>query len=249
VLLELLPFQEFRAPLHCVAAAVGDVDGRRVYLFDYERWNTDHRLSLKVVTAKGSLLATVHPGVSARASIEVDWKSSGPGRVLDAFVWLPPFTVLKAFGRDDDKRIGELEFDRGYLVRAESAEAARAASSPALGQYLVPVKFRGVIEMRPGWVLIGPPKSDVPSEATFRQRLDLAASVARLAPPPATPIATESEGRRHQRPDAERQKRNVRPTNTRARPSACSGVSVRRANNRRTFVRRTLERDQALVRA
>lgn len=129
------PFLELASPNHYVAGAFGDIEGTPIEAFEYtygftdSDGNTSHYDQLVV--------AVQHLAIRGTASFRDDpteWSSAAA--FLDAFLWLPPFTLLKAIqlyneAKNPDRGVGDADFDRLYVVHAASATAAPSSSAPA----------------------------------------------------------------------------------------------------------------------
>lgn len=152
-----LPFVALPTPSRCMVRACGEVDERRLEIFEVDySWRdsdgNDH--------SADALIGVIEvPWSSGRVAIAMDERAwSGVAAALDALFWIPPFTFLKLVQLANetarpDRTLGHAEVDRRYRVHAESEAAARAAFPERLGAHLLATNFRGSIEIRPGVVL------------------------------------------------------------------------------------------------
>ncbi len=125
----------------------------------------------------GTLAIVQHPAVTERVDSLADWTATTGGAIVNALLWVPPFTVVEAFqyaarSQNPDHEVGHEAFDRRFLVHAESAESAQRAVHPSLGELLVASDFKGRLAMRPGAALVqfdpAPPGAE-----GFTKRFDL----------------------------------------------------------------------------
>lgn len=174
------PFAELHAPAEYITACFGTIEGARVEAYEYEY--TTHRtiqtgpagpngmVHTMDVTERQTALAVVvhHPWIRGGASFVADLAAWGTlGSVVNALLWIPPFTIAKIAmalmdRKNPDREVGDAEFDRRYKVHAASEEAARAAIPPALREVCTHIDFRGAVELRPGLLIYSP----------FEHRLD-----------------------------------------------------------------------------
>jgi hypothetical protein len=196
VLEPFLPYEECRGLADCTFASWNEIGPYIAWLLDYdyseERTaavtrsgptadyhgtgiHTEHERYTAHVS--GTLAILQHPEVRETVDVLTDWRASTAGAIVNALLWIPPFTFVKPFqyaalAKNPDREIGHEEFDRRFLVRAASAEAAQAAIHPALGELLVASDFKGRLSMRPGAVILqfGPPK---PGAQGFAERFEL----------------------------------------------------------------------------
>jgi hypothetical protein len=154
------PLAELEVPAHYVVGVSGHVEGIPVEAFEYEYATSIQDGS----TTYGDQLvvAVQHPAIRGTASFFADPKQwSSAAAFVDAFLWVPPFTLLKAFqllfeSKSPDRTVGDADFDRLYVVHAASDEAARLAIPPALRAAVLRAGFRGTVELRPGVLLYAP---------------------------------------------------------------------------------------------
>jgi hypothetical protein len=139
------------------AAAFGRIEDAEVGVFDYGYSSTDaegrtHSHDQLVVVAQ-------YPRIEGGAAFSPDLREwSQVALVLDALLWIPPFTFLKVFQwlsaeQHPDRTVGHGEFDRLYRVRAPSDAAAQRAIPPRLRDTCVRLALQGTVELRPGAVL------------------------------------------------------------------------------------------------
>jgi hypothetical protein len=154
------PLAELSAPGSYITGVTGDVDGIPVEAFEYEYSVSDPN---GVTTTGDQLVVAVqHPAIRGTASFFADQKHwSSAASFVDAFLWVPPFTIVKAFqlfmeSRNPDRTVGDADFDRLYVVHAASDEAARLAIPPACRAAVLRAGYRGVVELRPGVLLYAP---------------------------------------------------------------------------------------------
>lgn len=108
-------------------------------------------------TYSGTVAALLDPRIVGDVDIRKDWKSGVGGALLNAFLWVPPFTIVKAFQygwAPKDLNVGHDAFDDRFVVEASSVEAAQMAVTPALGQCLVDIAFNEGLRIRPGVALV-----------------------------------------------------------------------------------------------
>jgi hypothetical protein len=175
-----------------VAAAFGQIEGHRVEAFEYLYSGSDN--DGNTVQYDQLLVAVEHPWVQGDASFRPEQREwSTVAAALDALLWIPPFTFLKAIqllneSRNPDRVVGHAEFDRLYVVHAASDEAARRAIPTPLRDLAVRIGFRGTVELRAGLLLFAPqlPRFDASS---IVQTLGIAAAlVGAFAAPASHPM-------------------------------------------------------------
>jgi hypothetical protein len=155
------PFVLGAAPQEYYVGAYGTIEGVRVEAFEYGYRASDNAGASSWNTKL--VVAIHHPWVNGGASFQPDykeWIGIGP-KILDAILWIPPLTIVKALQAviaaiNPDRLVGDEEFDRYYVVRAESDEAARRAITPALREVVLRTGFNGIVELRPGVLLYMP---------------------------------------------------------------------------------------------
>lgn len=156
------PFRVHDSPDECTVHAEGAVDGAHVDLYEYDSTSTDSEGASSTSTTL--LAVAAHPWIPGSAGVTVDfreWSTGGAlfGAVWDVMTWFPPFIILKVAmhlneAANPDRVVGHPEFDRLYVVRADSAEAAAHAIPEALRDALVATAFQGHLELRPGYLLL-----------------------------------------------------------------------------------------------
>jgi hypothetical protein len=108
------------------------------------------------------VVAVHHDWIQGDASFYPDPKVwSAAGALIDALMWVPPFTFVKAFqlmseARNPDRSVGHAGFDRAYVVHAASDEAAHRAVGPALRDAALAIGLRATVELRTGTLLYSP---------------------------------------------------------------------------------------------
>jgi hypothetical protein len=154
------PFLELCSPYRYVTCVFGDIEGAQVEAFEYEYTSSDQ--DGQTTLHDQLVVAVQHPTIRGTASFRDDAKQwDGVAAFIDAVMWVPPFTVVKAFqlfmeNKNPDRRVGDADFDRLYVVHAASDEAARSAIPAGLREAVLHVGYRGVVELRPGVLLYAP---------------------------------------------------------------------------------------------
>ena len=152
-----LPLKAFAKPDKVTLTATGRIESSEVSAFQYTYTYTDHEGQVR--SAEELLVVAQHPRIRGGARIAPDAKNwGGIAAFIDAVLWIPPFTLIKAMqylvgSAEPDRTLGNADFDRLYLVYAESDEQARAAIPEALRAMMLKLRFRGRIELRPGAIL------------------------------------------------------------------------------------------------
>jgi hypothetical protein len=151
------PFSIFGTPSSYTACVHGRIDDVPIEAYEYDCTSSD---SDGNTTYYDQLVVVVpHPNVEGSVAFDVDRRHwSGAAAVLDALLWIPPFTILKAIqllnrAANPDRTVGHEAFDRLYVVRAESDEAAQRGIPPALRDAVVRLGFFGAMELRPGLIM------------------------------------------------------------------------------------------------
>lgn len=143
----LAPFAVIPSPARCLAKLEGALSGSRVELVEYE-WSGWPEGAHEPQRFESLLLVAENPRVRGTAAIEPEdgsrWETSLSGERR----WTGPL----------DRRIGMEEFDRAYRVYAPDAEAARCVSTD-LARALLRARFRGLLELRAGALLLALPKA------------------------------------------------------------------------------------------
>lgn len=154
------PFTLLWQPESYVAGFFGSIEGAPVEAYEYGYTTTSEEGG----TIHNSVLVVAihHPWVNGGAAFQPDPREwDGVSAVIDALLWIPPFTIVKALqlvmeARHPDRNVGHPQFDRLYQVRAESNAAARRAITPDLRAVCLRLAFRGTVELRPGTLLYSP---------------------------------------------------------------------------------------------
>lgn len=183
------PFTYFAAPEGYAAGVFGTIEGATVEAYEYDYTSTDSEQQVSHYSALA--IAVHHPWVRGGASFGPEHKEwTTTGALLDALLWIPPFTILKVFqyameNTNPDRTVGDADFDRLYRVRADSDEAAQRAIPPALRSLCVRMAFHGSIELHPGVLLYQPQAVSRLDPATVIPTLGMAAAfLGALAPAP-----------------------------------------------------------------
>lgn len=149
-----LPLSLFAKPDTLGSAAFGRIESSEVSAFQYMYSYGDGEG--QVHTAEELVIVARHPQIRGGARIAPDAKNwGGIAAFIDAVLWIPPFTLIKAMqyligSHEPDRTLGNADFDRLYLVYAESDVEARAAIPEALRAMMLKLRFRGRIELRRG---------------------------------------------------------------------------------------------------
>ena len=152
-----LPLGIFAQPDTLGPAAFGRIEASTVSAFHYSYSYTD--ADGQWHTADELLIVAQHPMIRGDARISPDAKEwGGVAAFIDAFLWIPPFTLIKAVqllvaSANPDRLVGDADFDRLYRIHAASDAEARAAIPAALRTMLLKLRFRGRIELRRGALL------------------------------------------------------------------------------------------------
>ena len=183
-----LPFQLFAAPGVLGAAASGRVESSAVSAFQYAYTYTDSEGQSH--TGEELLIVAQHPMIRGDARITVDAKEwGGLPAFIDVMLWIPPFTLIKAFellraSHDPDRVVGDAEFDRLYCISAASDAEAHAAIPQALRAMLLQPHFRGRIELRRGALIYALDGATHFDKETLLRVLGYAAPLVSAALPP-----------------------------------------------------------------
>lgn len=153
VLQSHLPIQGQVAPEDYGIAVVGQINERPVKVVTGAYTSTDNEGNTS--TTEVILTIAEHPNVRGTAIIQRDWKHSTAGAIVNALLWIPPFTIVKAiqliFDRNTpDLVVGDPAFDAMFKVHSESVALAQQAIPEAARRYLVESNFDGMIVARPG---------------------------------------------------------------------------------------------------
>lgn len=154
---EWAPFALHARPEHHDAAAFGTIEDAEVAAFEYRYTTTDAEGQSQSHTQL--VVIAQYPRIEGGAAFSPEPREwSGVARAIDAFLWVPPFTLLKVIqwlgeSKHPDRHVGHAEFDRLYRVRADSDAAAQRAISPRLRETVVRLGLEGVVELRPGAVI------------------------------------------------------------------------------------------------
>jgi hypothetical protein len=154
------PFAELSTPSGYTTAVHGRVDDAPLEAYEYTYATTDSEGRRTYENEIAVVLR--HAWIRGTASLRPDQKQwSSAAAALDVLLWIPPFTLVKAIqhlneSKNPDRTIGDVEFDRLYAIHAASDEAARQAIPPSLRSAILAVRFRGVIELRPGVLVYSP---------------------------------------------------------------------------------------------
>lgn len=155
------PFKAFDDPQEALVRAVGRCGDAYVEIYEYEYSSTD---SDGNTSTSDTLVACVlHPKLCGSAVIFPDAAEWGGAAAIflalwNFLTWFPPFIILKLvhfihLKQNPDRVVGQSDFDRLYVVRASSNEAAAQAVPPLLRKYLLATRFHGRIELRPGLMI------------------------------------------------------------------------------------------------
>jgi hypothetical protein len=156
ILRRFMPLKEFSPPEAFEAAVLGQIEGRDVAVAEYATSSTDDEGN--VSWTRSHLAVVLDPNFVGTASIINDWKFGTGGAILNAALWIPPFTIVKAIqlifdSKNPDHELGDRDFDKRYKVHAESAELAANVFHPAFRAAILQMQFQGAIELRHGAML------------------------------------------------------------------------------------------------
>lgn len=154
--LSYTPFAAIVAPSTCHMAVFGQIESARVEAYEYTYQSTDAEGG--VTYADEFVVVVQHPWIVGGATFAPDLRAwGGVYSVIDALLWIPPFTLVKLvqlFGdKEPDRVVGHGEFDRLYKVRAASDDDAARAIPQGLRELFVRAQLRATVELRPGVLL------------------------------------------------------------------------------------------------
>lgn len=181
------PFALIAGPTTCHMAVVGQIESTRIEAYEYTYQTTDAEGG--VTYADEFVVVVHHPWIVGGANFSPDLRAwGGVHSVIDALLWIPPFTLLKLVqllgNKAPDRAVGHSEFDRLYKVRAASdADAARAISR-GLRELFVRLRLRATVELRPGLLIY----------SLFDHRLDDKTAIATIGAAGAIIAALEPSG-------------------------------------------------------
>jgi hypothetical protein len=156
VLQGFTPFELFRAPESYSSVVAGQIDGRAVAVAQYEYTSTDNEGNTSTISEH---ITVVHDhNIRGVAGLATDWTKTAVGAFINAALWIPPFTIVKAIqllfdSKHPDREVGQADFDTRYKIRAVNDEVARTVFHPAFQQALLRCSFDGTLEVRHGALL------------------------------------------------------------------------------------------------
>lgn len=156
ILSRFLPLKEFTAPEEYGSSVVGRIEGRDVGVTEYRYSSTDNEGNTS--WSADYVAVVLDPNIQGVASIVNDWKHGTGGKILNAALWIPPFTIVKAIqlifdSQNPDLVLGHGEFDSRYKVHAESKAVAESVFHQGFREALLQMDFRGRLEVRHGAML------------------------------------------------------------------------------------------------
>lgn len=157
------PFVALARPHSYVTAAFGAIEGHRFEIYEYDSCSQDSEGNTTYPTELA--IVVHHPGIRGGAVFTPDYPQwGGAAAVIDALMWIPPFTLLKLFqfavgAARPDREVGHADFDRLFVVRAASDAAARAAIPPRLREVAARMGRRMTVELRDGALVCCPDPS------------------------------------------------------------------------------------------
>ncbi len=153
ILRRFLPVKEFSAVEEFGSSVRAQIDGRDVGVAEYRYSTTDQEGNTSWSTTHVAVV--LDPNIVGTASIVDDWKAGTGGKILNAALWIPPFTIVKAIqllfdSKNLDHQIGDATFDNRYKVHAETPELASHVFHPAFREAILQMDFHGALEVRHG---------------------------------------------------------------------------------------------------
>lgn len=149
----VLPLRLMPQPERCEARLVGRVDGSAIEIVEYA-WSARIDGVLHRVRFESLVVIADNPRVAGEVAIERDAPASWRGEDAPGPSWVGA----------TDHRFGIAEFDRAYRVFGESEERVRAALPESVARHLSRVRFDGVLELRPGRLVLGLPRARLSPE-------------------------------------------------------------------------------------
>lgn len=166
------PLAIHAAPESYESAAFGRIENADVAVFEYG-YSVEDAGGLRHPRSEMVVIA-LYPGIEGGAAFGPEpreWNEMT--RAFDTFLWVPPFTFLKAIEwmeaqRRPDRTVGHGEFDRLYRVRAISDAAAQRAIPPRLRDTCVRLAMEATVELRRGAILYSVRGCGFDREGVFR---------------------------------------------------------------------------------